>query len=141
MILRHPRSSAEEIVMKIAVSATGPGLDTQVDPRFGRCAYFVIIDPDSMQFENIENSNATASGGAGIATAQMIAGQGVEAILTGHCGPNAFEVLKGAGIEVITGVSGTVPDVVRDYKAGKYEASTGPDARPHSGMGRGRGTA
>ena len=63
--------------MKIAVSATGPGLDAQVDPRFGRCQYFVVIDPDNMEFESIENSSARASGGAGISVAQTIAGKGV----------------------------------------------------------------
>ena len=62
--------------MRIAISATGPDLDDQVDPRFGRCQYFVIVDPDSMQFESVENSSAMASGGAGISAAQMIIGKG-----------------------------------------------------------------
>ena len=69
--------------MKIAISATGKNLDAEVDPRFGRCQYFIIIDPETMQFEALENSSAMASGGAGISAAQMIAGKGVEAVLTG----------------------------------------------------------
>ena len=59
--------------MKIAVSTTKPGLDAQVDPRFGRCQYFIIVDPNTMEFEDVDNAGALASGGAGVATAQMIA--------------------------------------------------------------------
>jgi len=85
--------------MKIAVSATGPDLSAQVDPRFGRCRYFIIVDPDSMEFESIENSSVMAGGGAGVATAQLIVGKEVEAVLTGNCGPNAFSVLEAAKIK------------------------------------------
>jgi len=73
--------------MKIALSATAPSLDADVDPRFGRCQYFVIVDPQSMEFETLDNSSAMASGGAGISTGQMIASKGVETVLTGNCGP------------------------------------------------------
>ena len=125
--------------MKVAVSATGPDLEAQVDSRFGRCQYFVIVDPDSMQSEGIENSSAVAPGGAGIAAAQMIAGKGVEAVLTGNCGPNAYQVLSPAGIKVITGVLGKVRDVVQGYKAGKYQADSQPSVGAHAGMGYGRG--
>ena len=100
--------------MKIAVSATGTGLDAQVDPRFGRCQYFIIIDPDTMEFEAVANSAAMAGGGAGVSAAQMVAGKGVDAVLTGNCGPNAFAVLGSAGIKVMVGVTGTVQDAVQD---------------------------
>jgi predicted Fe-Mo cluster-binding NifX family protein len=121
--------------MKIAVSAMAPNLEAQVDPRFGRCQYFVVVDAETMQFEAIENSGAMASGGAGISTAQTIAGRGIQAVLTGNCGPNAFEVLSAAGIEVVTGVTGTVQDAVRAYKAGEYQASSQPNAATNSGAG------
>ena len=120
--------------MKIAVSATATNLSAQVDPRFGRCQYFVIVDPDSMEFEGIENSSASAGGGAGIAAAQQIVGKEVEAVLTGNCGPNAFSVLETAGIKVMTGVSGTVQEAVEGYKAGKYNAISQANVSPHSGM-------
>jgi len=122
--------------MKIAVSATTPDLSSQVDPRFGRCQYFVIVDPDSMEFEGIENSSASAGGGAGIAAAQMVVGKEVAAVLTGNCGPNAFSVLEAAGIKVMTGVSGAVQEAVEGYKAGKYNAISQANVSPHSGMGR-----
>ena len=122
--------------MKIAVSTTGPDLSAKVDPRFGRCQYFIIVDPDSMEFEGIENSSAAAGGGAGVAAAQLIVGKEVEAVLTGNCGPNAFSVLEAAGIKVMTGVSGAIQEAVEGYKAGKYDAISQANVSPHSGMGR-----
>ena len=122
--------------MKIAVSATGPGLDYEVDPRFGRCAYFVIVDPETMEFEALDNSSAMAAGGAGISAGQTIAGKGVQAVLTGNCGPNAHQVLSAAGIQIITGVSGKVMDTVQSYKSGQLQASAGPNVADHFGMGK-----
>lgn len=121
--------------MKIAISATGPSLDAEVDPRFGRCQYFIIADPDTMQFEAVENSSAMASGGAGISAAQMIASKGVQAVLTGNCGPNAYQVLSPAGIKVITGVSGKVMDAIQGYKSGQFQTSSQPNVPDHFGMG------
>jgi len=70
--------------MKLAVTSMGDNLDSQVDPRFGRCQYFVIVDPETMQFEAVQNPNIQAGSGAGIATAQMIAQKGVDTVLTGN---------------------------------------------------------
>ncbi len=125
--------------MKIAISAMGATLDTEIDPRFGRCQYFIIVDPDTMNFEAINNAGAMGSGGAGIATAQVIAGKGVEAVLTGNCGPNAYQVLSAAGIKVITGVSGKVKDAIQNYKSGKLQESSQPNVAGHFGQGRDAG--
>jgi len=127
--------------MKIAVSTMGQNLDAQVDPRFGRCQNFIIVDTDNMEFEAISNDSAAASGGAGIAAAQMIASKGVEAILTDNCGPNAFGVLNSAGIKVVTGATGTVKEAIESFKAGKFQTSSQPSADAHSGMRHGKGTA
>jgi predicted Fe-Mo cluster-binding NifX family protein len=141
--------------MKIAISATGSTLDVMVDPRFGRCQYFIYVDPETFQFEAAENSSAMAGGGAGIATAQAITAKGVEAVLTGNCGPNAYQVLSAAGVKLITGVTGTVREAVEGYKAGKFRESfqanvpdhfgsrggaigMGPGGGMGQGMGRGR---
>ena len=112
--------------MRIGISATEPSLDADVDPRFGRCRYFVIVDPDTMEFEDLENTSQMASGGAGIASAQLVASKGVQAILTGNCGPNAYQTLEAAGVEVITGVSGRVRDAIEGYKSGSYKSASGP---------------
>jgi predicted Fe-Mo cluster-binding NifX family protein len=132
--------------MKIAVSASSPELDSPVDPRFGRCSCFLIVDPETMEFEAVENPYVSASGGAGIQAAQLMAGKGVQAVLTGSCGPNAFQTLKAAGVKVVVGVTGTVRAVVQSYGSGaEFKEAGGPDVPPHFGMGmragagRGRG--
>jgi predicted Fe-Mo cluster-binding NifX family protein len=125
--------------MKIAISSAGTTLEAMVDPRFGRCQYFIYVDPETLQFEAMDNPGLTAGAGAGIATAQAIAAKGVEAVITGNCGPNAYQVLSAAGIKLITGAVGTIKDAVRDYKAGKYQSSTQPNVPGHFGMGRGAG--
>jgi len=126
--------------MKIAVSASSPDLEGSVDPRFGRCSYFLIVDPETMEFEAVENPYVSASGGAGIQAAQLVAGKGVQAVLTGNCGPNAFQTLKAAGVKVVVGVTGTVSEAVRKYASGAdYREAIGPDVPAHYGMGRGAG--
>lgn len=125
--------------MKIAITASSPNLESNIDARFGRCQYFIFVDPETLQFEAIENSGAMAGGGAGISSAQTIAGKGIEAVLTGNCGPNAHQVLTAAGVKVITGVSGQVQDAVKDYKAGRYQASSQPNVTEHFGSGRDMG--
>lgn len=125
--------------MKIAISAAGANLDAEVDPRFGRCEQFIVVDPDTMKFEVMENSSAMASAGAGISAAQMVVDKGVQVVLTGSCGPNAYQVLSAAGINVVTGVSGKVRDAIEVYKSGKFQTSSQPNVPGHFGMGVGRG--
>jgi len=123
--------------MKIAITSTGNSMDADIDPRFGRCQYFAVGDPDTMEFEFIENASMMAGGGAGISAAQGIVDKGVKAVLTGNCGPNAYHVLDAAGIQVITGVSGTVKQIVEDFKTGKFKATSQPNVKAHFGMGGG----
>ena len=125
--------------MKIAISSQGTGLSAQVDPRFGRCQYFIVIDPETMQFESLENSNIMAGGGAGISTAQTMVDKEVQVVLTGNCGPNAYETLSAAGIKVITGVNGTIQDAVNGYNAGRFKPTSQPTVDSHFGMGAGGG--
>ncbi|MBN2239201.1 MAG: NifB/NifX family molybdenum-iron cluster-binding protein [Dehalococcoidales bacterium] len=121
--------------MKIAVSSAGEGIEAAVDQRFGRCAYFVIVDSETMESESMQNSGVMASGGAGSSAGQNIAKAGVEVVLTGNCGPNAFNVLDAAGIKVVTGVSGTVKEVVEKYTKGEYTEDSSPSVSDHHGMG------
>ena len=125
--------------MRIAVSASGSTLDSNVDPRFGRCPYFVIADTDSGESEAVENASAASSQGAGISTAQMMAEKQVGAVLTGNCGPNAYQTLNAAGIDVITGVSGTAREAIESFKSGRYRTSTAPNVGAHHGLGGGMG--
>lgn len=119
--------------MKIAITATGTTLENDVDARFGRCPYFIIVDPDTLEYEYIDNASAQAGGGAGIAAAQMIVEKGVEAVLTGNCGPNAYNVLSPAGIKVVTGVAGNLRDVIEDYKDGRFKESAQANVASHHG--------
>jgi predicted Fe-Mo cluster-binding NifX family protein len=126
--------------MKVAISALGNDLNAQIDSRFGRCQYFLIVDTDTMEFKAISNANIAASGGAGIGTAQAIAKEGAQVVITGNVGPNAFQTLGAAGIKMITGVSGTVRDAVEKFKRGELGSVSSPTVEGHHGMGgAGRG--
>jgi predicted Fe-Mo cluster-binding NifX family protein len=124
----------QEIMMKIAITSMGPDLDSPVEPRFGRCPYFLIIDPETLEFETLDNPNVALGGGAGIQSAQLLANHNVQAVLTGNCGPNAFQTLEAAQIQVIVGVSGVVRQAVEKFKSGSFSGASGPNVASHFGM-------
>lgn len=124
--------------MKIAVSSTGDNIDSDVDSRFGRCINFLIVDTDTMQLEVVGNSGAQSAHGAGIGAAQRVASLNVDAILTGHVGPNAHMALSKTGIKVYTGAKGTVRDAIAQYKEGKLSEASSPTVSGHHGQGRRR---
>jgi predicted Fe-Mo cluster-binding NifX family protein len=121
--------------MKICVTSIGNNLDSDVDPRFGRCKYFLIIDTDSMNVTSISNESMMASGGAGIQAAQMVAKAGAETVITGNIGPNAFQTLKAAGIKIITGVNGKIKDAVERFNQGELKEIDAPSVGSHFGLG------
>lgn len=126
--------------MKICVTSTGPGLDSEMDPRFGRCQYFLFVDLETLGCKAVENPNIGAAGGAGIQSAQLVANKGVEALITGQVGPNAFTTLQAAGIKILTGASGKVREVLDKYQKGQISSSAqGPTVQAHFGMGMGGG--
>lgn len=124
--------------MLVGVTATGPSLDAPLDPRFGRCAYFLLVETDDLTFEAVDNEGRALGGGAGIQSARLIADKGARAILTGNCGPNAHQTLTAAGIEVIVGCSGTVAEAVDRFRSGHLRAASGPNVASHSGIGERR---
>lgn len=106
--------------MKIAVTSNGKDLSADVDPRFGRAANFIIVDPDSMEYKAVENTqNMSLPQGAGIQAGKTIVENHVDVVLTGNCGPKAFKVLEAAGVKVVVNVSGTVEEVVKQFKNGE----------------------
>jgi predicted Fe-Mo cluster-binding NifX family protein len=125
--------------MKIAVSATGKDINCHVDPRFGRCQYFVFVDPDTMECNVLENEGLMASGGAGVQAAQLIAQKGASSVITGNLGPNAASALSSSGIKVYLVPGGTVKEVIEGYKTGSLREAGGATVSPHFGMGGGRG--
>ncbi|AKB18970.1 MULTISPECIES: NifB/NifX family molybdenum-iron cluster-binding protein [unclassified Methanosarcina] len=120
--------------MKICISACGKDSDSEVDPQFGRCNYFVIIDPDTGSVTSIKNPGSEASGGAGIRAAEAIVGEEVDTLLTGSVGPNAFSILFEAGIEIRSGIRGTVAFALQEYQSGKLALLENSNASTHSGM-------
>ncbi|VVB73029.1 Dinitrogenase iron-molybdenum cofactor [uncultured archaeon] len=125
--------------MKICITASASGLDAPLDPRFGRCSFFVIVDVDSMNENSISNINAGDSGGVGIQAAQTIAQSGVSALITGNIGPNVLQTLTAANIEVYQQQGRTVRDAVDKFKLGELTKISSPTRPVHAGMGRGRG--
>ncbi len=120
--------------MKICVTSTGPTMDASVDPRFGRCQYFVFVDPETMEYEAMPNTGIGASGGAGIQAAQTIADKGVDVVITGQVGPNAIETLGATNISIVTGANGTVSDAIEQYKSGQLQAAPPAPGAPAPGM-------
>ena len=121
--------------MKICITSQGDSLDSQVDPRFGRCQYFIIADTENSDFEVVQNSNISGMGGVGIQSAQFIAEKQAKVVLTGNVGPNAFQGLQAAGIEIITGVSGSIKEVIEKYNKGELEKTKEPSVNSKFGMG------
>ena len=126
--------------MKVCVTAGASGLDAPMDPRFGRCPFFVVVDLDSMAEISISNANVNASSGAGIQAAQEVARQGAAAVITGHVGADAMETLSAANIDVyLQHGGGSVRDAVDRFKRGELTKVSGPSVQAHSGMGQGAG--
>jgi len=125
--------------MKIAVSSNGKDLDSQIDPRFGRCAYFIIAETDDMSFEAFDNESIALGGGAGIQSAQFVASKGAVVVITGNCGPNAVKALSAARVEIYLGQSGTVRESIEKYMKGNMKSTSKPNVADHYGMGGGAG--
>lgn len=124
--------------MKIIVTATENNLDAPVDPRFGRCQYFIIVNPETLDYNAQENDQKNAIGGAGVQAAQTVANAQVDAVVTGSVGPNAFETLKAANVKIFTGATGTVKDAIEAFVQGSLQETDMSTVGPHHGIG-GRG--
>ena len=120
--------------MKLLITSRGEELGSQIDERFGRGAYFAIVDTDTMEIVVEKNEAAGSSGGAGIQAAQRVIDLGVEALATGNLGPKAAQVIGASGIRVYLGSSGTVEEVALKIKNGEMEQSRGPSVGQKHGM-------
>ncbi|MBW1914628.1 MAG: NifB/NifX family molybdenum-iron cluster-binding protein [Deltaproteobacteria bacterium] len=118
--------------MKIAVTSQGKDLDAQVDPRFGRAAYVLVVDSDNYEFQVIDNDeNVNALKGAGIQAASNVVNSGAKVLLTGFCGPNAFKALQAGKVAVSNDASGTVKDAVKSYLDGKLPHADSANVEGH----------
>ena len=117
MLAANMAIATRKPIMKICVTAQGNDLDSLLDPRFGRCQFFIFIDTEDLHnYEAIANTNIDATGGAGIQSAQFVVEKEIKAVLTGKVGPNAERVLKAANVDVFTDFSGTVSEVINNFK-------------------------
>lgn len=121
--------------MRIAVTVADPQLDAAVDPRFGRCPFFLIVETDNLSFEAIGNENQALGQGAGIQAARLLAERRVKCVLTGNCGPNAHRTLTAAGIDVVVSCVGTVRQLVDRFKNGELAPAPSANVPGHSGLG------
>lgn len=125
--------------MKVIVTALGAGMESPVDPHFGRAKYFVLVDTETGDHATHDNAqNLNAIHGAGIQAAQCVARLGAEAVVTGHVGPKAFATLQAAGIAIYEGASGTVADAIRSLRAGQLQQAAQADVE---GMGHNRSSS
>lgn len=136
--------------MKVAISSTGTDLDAQVDPRFGRCAHFIIVETDDMSWVSLANPSGAAASGAGVNAASFVVANGAETVITGNCGPKAEAAFAAVGVRVITGQSGTVREALQQITKGdpvptsestapkRAGSSPRPPAAPVPGSGTGR---
>ena len=145
--------------MKIAITTNGTDLQSSLDPRFGRCPYFLLVDletlecettpnpgasapppadapgfgVETLECETTPNPGASAGGGAGIKAAQALTGLGAGALITGQCGPNAYQILEAAGLRIMQAPVVSAREVIEMYKRGDLAPINTPGGA-HQGM-------
>jgi len=126
--------------MKIAISSHGKELDDQVNPRFGRTDFIVIVDSETEELVKVidNNANMAAAHGAGLQAAQSVAQEGVEWVLTGNVGPNAHSILTSSGIKIGIGATGTIRETLTKFKEGGFSETSSPSSGGHGGGRRNR---
>jgi predicted Fe-Mo cluster-binding NifX family protein len=118
--------------MKVAVTSQGPDLTSEVDPRFGRARFFIVIDTDTGDFSTHDNTqNLNAMQGAGIQAARKVSDLEVEAVVTGNVGPKAFSVLQQANVKVCLGATGAVKDAFEQFRSGQLASASEPNVEGH----------
>ena len=123
----HPETN-----MKIAFTTSGADLSAPLDTRFGRAPKFLVYDTESSAFELVDNAqNLNAAQGAGIQSAQRVAGTGIQALVSGHCGPKAFAVLQAAGIKVYTSNAPTIAEALKAHQDGLLDEIKSADVEGH----------
>ncbi|MDP8208169.1 MAG: NifB/NifX family molybdenum-iron cluster-binding protein [Candidatus Electryonea clarkiae] len=118
--------------MKVAISTAGDSLESNLDPRFGRCSYFLFVDQDSDEVKVVNNlENVELSGGAGIQSAELVVRNGADVIITGHCGPKAFSTLQAADIKIFPCQGMTAQQALEKFKQNELKPLNGPDVQSH----------
>jgi predicted Fe-Mo cluster-binding NifX family protein len=122
--------------MKVCLTLQNNSLQASLDPRFGRAAWYMVYNTETGDSEFFSNPNRNGTGGIGVQSGQLMSQKGVEAVITGRVGPNAFEALHAAGIRIYTGVSGSARDILEKFDSGKLRPVTGPTNGPQHTSGQ-----
>lgn len=118
--------------MKIILTSESTGLDSELDPRFGRAGYFLLVDTDTLEYIAMQNPGATASGGAGVQAAQFVTSQDIQAVISSDFGPHAFNALEAAGVSMyLFGTCRTPHQAIERFKSGLLEPLRAPARRGH----------
>jgi len=118
--------------MKVAVTSQGSDLTSDVDPRFGRAKYFIVVDTASGKFTVHDNSqNLNAVQGACIQAGRNVVDLQAEAVITGNVGPKAFATLQAGNVKVYIGATGTVKDAIEQFNTNKLECVNKPNVEGH----------
>jgi len=116
--------------MIVCITARENSLDSPVDPRFGRAAWFLFFNTDTRETEAVENINRNGTGGIGVQSSQLIVDRRAEVLVTGRVGPNAMEALQKAGIRVYTKAEGTAEQALKDWESGHLPETDTPSNGP-----------
>jgi predicted Fe-Mo cluster-binding NifX family protein len=127
------------IIMKVAISTNGEDLESAiVDPRFGRCDNFIIVNTKNLSFFVMSNKARMEGHGAGISAAQSIINEKVDAVISGNFGPNAFDTLAAAKVKMYS-YNGLIANAIKELQENNLQEVTQPTRGGSRGMGRGRG--
>lgn len=107
--------------MKVLITSVGKDIKDNFDQKFGRCEYFQIIDTETNDIKVVENEGKKADHGAGTGASQQAIDENVDVIITGHLGPNAFQILDSSDIKLLSAKTGTVEEVLDQYKKDELE--------------------
>ncbi len=118
--------------MRVAITSRGNDMSSEVDPRFGRASYYIVVDTETGEYRTHDNTqNLNAAQGAGIQAARNIADLKVDAVITGNMGPKAFSALQGVNVKIYIGASGSVTEAIEQLKSGQLECTDKPNVRGH----------
>ena len=109
--------------MKIAISATGRDMESNIDTTFGRAHFFLIVDTETKKEKVIVNKVGDRPSGVGITVANITANEEIDAVITTDIGPLAFETFEQCGIRMYQ-AEGKIKDAIRQFEEGKLSEIT-----------------
>lgn len=119
--------------MIIAFPTAGTDLTASLDGRFGRAPRFLLVDDATGAIQVLENSgNVEATQGAGIQSAQAVIAAGAQVLVSGHCGPKAFQVFQAAGTRLLQAEPALLSDLLEKVRKSELPEMKGPDRAGHA---------